>query len=110
MREGVGEECSAARSQFPARAAPDAALKARLSGMRAAARRSLSALEDLLAHPRAPAAGVAATAVAKDAMDKAFATRDAAYASLGGATPMSPANWTEACNAPVATIRKGAAA
>ncbi len=106
MRESVGDECSAARSQFSAKAAPDADLKARLSGMRAAARRSLSALEDLLAHPRAPAAVVAATAVAKDAMDKAFATRDAAYASLGGTTPMSPANWTEACNAPFATILK----
>jgi methyl-accepting chemotaxis protein len=104
IRESIGDECSAARSQFSANAAPDAELKARLSGMRAAARRSLSTLEDLLAHPGAPAAVVAAAAGAKDAVDQAFATRDAAYASLGGATPISPTSWTQACNAPFATV------
>ena len=106
IRESIGDECSAARSRFGANAAPDGELNARLSGMRAAARRSLSALEDLLAHPGAPGAVVAATAGAKDAVDKAFATRDAAYASLGGAAPVSPANWAKACNAPFATVLK----
>ncbi len=104
IRESVGDECSAARSQFGLNAAPDAELRARLSGMRAAARRSLASLEELLAHPGAPAALLAATAGAKDAADKAFVTRDAAYASLGGTAPMSPTSWTEACNAPFGTI------
>jgi methyl-accepting chemotaxis protein len=104
IRESIGDECSAARSQFGVNAAPDAELKARLSGMRAAARRSLSTLEDLLAHPGAPVAVVAAAATAKDAVDQAFATRDAAYASLGGATPISPTSWTQACNAPFTTV------
>ncbi len=104
IRESIGDECSAARGQFGANAAPAAELAARLAGMRAAARRSLSALEDLLAHPGAPAALIAATAAAKTAVDTAFATRDAAYASLGGATPMSPANWGKTCNAPFATV------
>ena len=49
---------------------------------------------------RGVGAVLAAAAVARDTIVKAFAWRDAAYASLGGATPVSATVWGNTCNAP----------
>jgi methyl-accepting chemotaxis protein len=99
IRESLGDECSATRGQFSAKALPGPELRARVAGMRGAARRSLAALDDLLAHPAAPPVLLAAAKSASEAAEKAFVARDAAYASLDGAEPMSPKTWNDYCSA-----------
>jgi methyl-accepting chemotaxis protein len=106
IRESLGDECSATRAQFSAKAGPNAELRARVAGMRGAARRSIAALDDLLARPGAPAALLAAAASAKEVSEKAFVSRDTAYASLDTAAPMSPQAWSEYCNAPYPQVLK----
>jgi methyl-accepting chemotaxis protein len=106
IREGLGDECSMPRALFGTNTPPDAALKIRIAGLRGGTLRMLATLDDLLARPGAPAALVAAAAGARDGVVKAFAARDAAYASLGGATPTTPAGWAETCNAPFPIVLK----
>jgi methyl-accepting chemotaxis protein len=106
IRESLGDECSATRGQFGVKAPPGPELQARVAGMRGSARRSIAALDDLLAHPGASAVLLAAASRAKEAAEKGFVSRDAAYASLGGAEPMSPQAWSESCNAPYPQVLK----
>jgi methyl-accepting chemotaxis protein len=106
VRESLGDECSATRAQFSAKAQPNPELRTRVAGMRGAARRSVAALDDLLARPGAPPVLLATASAAKEAAEKAFVARDAAYASLDGATPMSPQAWSEYCNAPYPQVLK----
>jgi methyl-accepting chemotaxis protein len=106
MRESLGDECSIARPAF-GRDQPISAETLRVvAGKRGSVQRSLASLDTLLARPGAPAAVTAARDGAKDAVAKAFAFRDAAYDSLGGASPVTPAVWATECNEPYVAVLK----
>jgi methyl-accepting chemotaxis protein len=100
VRDGLGSECSSSRAAFGGNAPVDDATMRRVAGFRGSARRAAADLDNLLARPNAPSAILAARDLAKDAIAKAIQYRDAAYASLGGANPVTAAAWGVDCSAP----------
>ncbi len=99
MRSSVGDECSLSRPAFGANTPIDPMTRVKIAGTRAAAIRSAEDLNDLLIHPGASAAVVDAYRTAVQSMKSNFAARDADYARLGTANPVSAADWTRTCNA-----------
>ena len=110
MREGLGDECSMARPAFTGTAALSAAQLQQVAGARGSVRRAQADLGDLLARPGAPQALLAAAANGREAITKAFAYRDGAYAGLGGARQVTAAEWGTDCNVPYDVVLKVAEA
>jgi hypothetical protein len=77
-----------------------AAMAQKAAAMRGAVQQSLDDLDDVLAGASAAASIDTAVKAAKNAIAANFQLRDAAYASLGGAHPTTPAEWLTGCNAP----------
>lgn len=100
IRQNLGNECSLTREQFSVGQPVSAAMAQKVAGLRGAVRQSLGDLDDLLAGANTATSIDAGVKVAKNAIAANFQLRDAAYASLGGAHPTTPAEWLTGCNAP----------
>ena len=106
IRDSVGTECAAVRANFNANKPIDANNRLQIAGLRGEARRSISALDDLLAGTGAPSNLVEATMSAKQAVAQAFSERDVAYANAGGPNALSSTGWQDACPRPFDAILK----
>ncbi|MDR3440910.1 methyl-accepting chemotaxis protein [Telmatospirillum sp.] len=106
IRDSVGNECAATRAFFMNNTPIDAGSGVAVASFRGEARRSVAALEDLLAHAGASQPLIDATATAKQVVIQAFADRDGAYAVAGSAKALSPAAWQQTCSQPFDAILK----
>ena len=109
-RDSFGLECSANRPLFVNKTPIEAKGRQVTAGLRGEVRRSVAALDDLLSRQDAPRAVIEATATAKQAVSEAFVKRDAVYADTGTPNALTPAAWTQFCDAPIAQLVKVAEA
>jgi methyl-accepting chemotaxis protein len=111
IRDSIGGECSLTRDFFTKNEPLSAPMQLQVARMRAAADRSLTSLEDLLARPGAPKSLLDAMAVAKQTVAKAVKDRDGIYAGLGKPGATTAADWQDSCTAvfvPILTVADAA--
>jgi methyl-accepting chemotaxis protein len=102
IRQPIADECSISRPLFFTNTVLDGKTRDAVFAFRGEVGRGLAFLDELLARPDAPQTVVTAKNELKQAATAAFASRDAAYATLGTATPISAASWTADCRKPFA--------
>lgn len=104
IRNSLGDECNPARVFVAGNTPLPAQTKSQIGVMRAIADKSVLNLRDLLQRPNPPAALVAAVDYAEAEAKRAFTARDAAYATLGTPTPVSPAAYNDICTGSLAKV------
>lgn len=100
VRVAMGDECASARPLFTGNQPPSPALSQKIAGLRGAARQSLNAIATLLARPGVPQPLLTGQSIVREAMAQGYAFRNMAYASLGKPGQVSPADFSNGCDAP----------
>jgi methyl-accepting chemotaxis protein len=108
IRNSLGDECNPARIFIAANTPISAEVHSQIAIMRAIAGKSVQNLRDLLQRPDAPAALVAAADDAAAETGRAFAARDAVYATLGTPRPVSAAAFNDICSGSLIRVLKAA--
>ncbi len=106
IRNSLGDECNPARTSVAKNTPIAAQTMTQIGIMRAIADKSLRNLRDLLQRPGAPAALVSAVDDAEAEAGRAFAARDAAYATLGTPTPVGPVAFNDICTGSLIKVLK----
>jgi methyl-accepting chemotaxis protein len=108
VRDAAGAECTAARGALTAGRKQSFDEHAAIGTLRGAGEAGWASLRSMLVRPGVPGALREAVTTADGDLRRSLAERDVVYGKMddSGKAPVSPAEWTNLCNAPFEAILK----